>query len=70
LTTPVDRDGADGAPAAAPAATAGGKYVPPSKRGAEGRIGLGDTMPDRRRDDTAAIRSLCSSAIFILFLLF
>jgi len=56
LTTPVDRDGADGAPAAAPAATAGGKYVPPSKRGAEGRIGLGDTMPDRRRDDTAAIR--------------
>merc|ERR1711872_1084204 len=49
---------ANAAPAvAAPAATgAGGKYVPPSKRGVEGRPGLGDTMPDRRRDDTAAIR--------------
>ena len=56
LTTPVDRDGADGAPTAAPAAVAGGKYVPPSKRGSEGRIGVGDSMPDRRRDDTAAIR--------------
>jgi len=52
--------GAGGAAAAAPAAPAatgaGGKYVPPSKRGVEGRVGLGDTMPDRRRDDTAAIR--------------
>jgi len=49
---------ANAAPAvAAPAAIgAGGKYVPPSKRGVEGRPGLGDTMPDRRRDDTAAIR--------------
>ena len=56
LTTPVDRDGGDGAPVSTPAAVTGGKYVPPSMRGAEGRIGLGDSMPDRRRDDTAAIR--------------
>jgi translation initiation factor 3 subunit G len=61
--TEVGRDTGDDGPstaaAAAPAAggsTAGGKYVPPSKRGVEGRIGVGDSMPDRRRDDTAAIR--------------
>jgi len=58
--------GGEGADAAAPAAaaasgaTVGGKYVPPSRRGAEGASSagarLGDTMPDRRRDDTAAIR--------------
>jgi len=62
LTNPVDREGAEPSAAAAASAgaapagpsSAGGKYVPPSKRGAEGRIG--DTMPDRRRDDTAAIR--------------
>jgi len=37
---------------------AGGKYVPPSRRGmsdAQARI-TGDSMPDRRREDTAAIR--------------
>jgi len=36
----------------------GGKYVPPSRRGmseAQARI-TGDSMPDRRREDTAAIR--------------
>jgi len=59
LTNAVEREGQGAEPAAAavsaPAATsAGGKYVPPSRRGAEGRVG--DTMPDRRRDDTAAIR--------------
>jgi len=40
----------------AQASSAGGKYVPPSRRGMEGRPGLGDSMPDKRRDDTAAIR--------------
>ena len=62
-------DEADGGPeggaAASPAAAAagggggaGGKYVPPSRRGmsdAQARI-TGDSMPDRRREDTAAIR--------------
>jgi len=54
--------GASNAPAAAApgGSTAGGKYVPPSRRGggmsdAQARIS-GDTMPDRRREDTAAIR--------------
>lgn len=69
LTGPVDgpegtEGGAGGSSAApAPAAggtTQGGKYVPPSRRGggmsdAQARIS-GDTMPDRRREDTAAIR--------------
>eukprot|EP00088_Acartia_fossae_P049119 TRINITY_DN5387_c0_g1_i1.p1 TRINITY_DN5387_c0_g1~~TRINITY_DN5387_c0_g1_i1.p1 ORF type:complete len:289 (-),score=79.24 TRINITY_DN5387_c0_g1_i1:530-1396(-) len=55
----VEREPGAGAPptaaVAAPAPSqAGGKYVPPSKRGVEGRVG--DTMPDKRRDDTAAIR--------------
>lgn len=53
-----DAAGAPGQPAGAAAAGggggAGGKYVVPSKRGVEGRVG--DSMPDRRRDDTAAIR--------------
>ena len=46
---------------AAPAGGAtGGKYVPPSRRGgdnssAQARIS-GDSMPDKRREDTAAIR--------------
>lgn len=44
------------ASSSAPAPTVGGKYVPPSKRGMEGRVGLGDSMPDKKRDDTAAIR--------------
>jgi len=47
------------AAAAAGGTTVGGKYVPPSRRGAEASSAgarLGDTMPDRRRDDTAAIR--------------
>ena len=26
-------------------------------------------MPDRRRDDTAAIRSLCASAILFIFII-
>lgn len=46
-----------GGPGAGPGAPGqGGKYVPPSRRGAEGRIG--ESMPDRKgRDaDTAAIR--------------
>jgi len=53
----VEREGSEPAAAGAPApeaSSSGGKYVPPSKRGADGRIG--DSMPDRRRDDTAAIR--------------
>jgi translation initiation factor 3 subunit G len=69
LTGPVDE--ADAAPGAAPAAAApapggagggGSKYVPPSRRGAGGmsdaqaRVSGGDMMPDRRREDTAAIR--------------
>jgi len=60
--TEVGREPEDGPSTSAAAApvtsgsTAGGKYVPPSKRGVEGRIGVGDSMPDRRRDDTAAIR--------------
>jgi len=68
LTGPVDE--ADAAPGAAPAAAApapggaggGNKYVPPSRRGAGGmsdaqaRVSGGDMMPDRRREDTAAIR--------------
>jgi len=56
LSTVLERDGGEPAAAAAapaPAATAGGKYVPPSKRGVDR---VGDSMPDRRRDDTAAIR--------------
>merc|ERR1719350_933278 len=69
LTGPVEGEaGAEGAggAAAAPAAPAGGaggaggKYVPPSRRGgdnssAQSRIS-GDSMPDKRREDTAAIR--------------
>lgn len=68
LNGPVDGEpeagagGAANAPAAAApgGSTAGGKYVPPSRRGggmsdAQARIS-GDTMPDRRREDTAAIR--------------
>jgi len=56
LIGPVDEDGqGDGSAAAG----AGGKYVPPSRRGmsdAQARI-QGDSMPDRRqREDTAAIR--------------
>jgi len=47
---------AGAAAAAGAGSTAGGKYVPPSKRGMEGRVGLGDSMPDKRRDDTAAVR--------------
>ena len=42
--------------AAGTGTTAGGKYVPPSQPGMEGRVGLGDSMPDERRDATAAIR--------------
>jgi len=40
------------------AASTTGKYVPPSRRGADGapRPGMGSSMPDRRRDDTAAVR--------------
>ena len=66
LTGPVEGEGGpDGAgaataAAAAPAAGAGGKYVPPSRRGgdnssAQSRIS-GTSMPDKRREDTAAIR--------------
>jgi len=73
LTGPVDGEGGppgEGGPAAQPPAGgappaagggAGGKYVPPSRRGAGGmsdaqaRI-AGDTMPRDRREDTAAIR--------------
>jgi len=67
LTGPVDGSEPDGsaaaaapAPAAGGGATQGGKYVPPSRRGggmsdAQARIS-GDSMPDRRREDTAAIR--------------
>jgi len=73
LTGPVDGEpgaetggspGPAGTAAPAPAAggsTVGGKYVPPSRRGAGGmsdaqaRI-AGDTMPRDRREDTAAIR--------------
>jgi len=57
LTNVIDREAGEpaaAAPAPAPAAGGGGKYVPPSKRGVEGRIG--DSMPERRREDTAAIR--------------
>jgi len=48
--------GPGGAGAGPGAAGQGGKYVPPSRRGADGRIG--ESMPDRKgRDaDTAAIR--------------
>lgn len=73
LTGPVEGEGGAEAPAggsgAAPApapgagSTVGGKYVPPSRRGAGGatmsdaqaRIS-GDSMPRDRREDTAAIR--------------
>jgi len=68
LTGPVEGE-AEGAGTPAPVApsggsTAGGKYVPPSRRGgaagemssAQARISGGDSMPDRRREDTAAIR--------------
>merc|ERR1712013_175535 len=65
LTGPVEGEGgAEGAAAAAAPAGggggAGGKYVPPSRRGgdnssAQSRIS-GDSMPDKRREDTAAIR--------------
>eukprot|EP00092_Neocalanus_flemingeri_P004885 GFUD01005257.1.p1 GENE.GFUD01005257.1~~GFUD01005257.1.p1 ORF type:complete len:310 (-),score=87.79 GFUD01005257.1:128-1009(-) len=64
LTGPVEGEGgSEGAIATAPAGPAapggaGGKYVPPSKRGmsdAQARIS-GDSMPDRKREDTAAIR--------------
>jgi len=64
LTGPIEgegeKEGAGAAAAPAPAAGGpGGKYVPPSRRGEAGsalqRI-QGDTMPDRRREDTAAIR--------------
>jgi len=66
LTGPVDGSEPEASAAAAPApaagggATQGGKYVPPSRRGggmsdAQARIS-GDSMPDRRREDTAAIR--------------
>merc|ERR1712013_30719 len=57
LTGPVDEA------AAAPGGAGGGnKYVPPSRRGdggmsdAQARVSGGDMMPDRRREDTAAIR--------------
>eukprot|EP00092_Neocalanus_flemingeri_P050293 GFUD01058093.1.p1 GENE.GFUD01058093.1~~GFUD01058093.1.p1 ORF type:complete len:297 (-),score=92.37 GFUD01058093.1:109-999(-) len=67
LTGPAEGEGGpEGAGAATPAggaapggAGAGGKYVPPSRRGgmsdAQARIS-GDSMPDKRREDTAAIR--------------
>jgi len=69
LQGPLDGEGAEAGagatagPAAAAAvgggSTAGGKYVPPSRRGmsdAQARV-AGDSMPDRRqREDTAAIR--------------
>jgi len=68
LTGPVEGEGgpeggagAAAAPGPAPAGGgggAGGKYVPPSRRGmsdAQARIS-GDSMPDKRREDTAAIR--------------
>jgi len=66
LTGPVEGDGGpEASGAAAPAAPAGGsatggKYVPPSRRqgdtsSAQSRIS-GDSMPEKRREDTAAIR--------------
>jgi len=67
LTGPVEGEGgpeggagaaAAPGPAAAGGGGAGGKYVPPSRRGmsdAQARIS-GDSMPDKRREDTAAIR--------------
>jgi len=66
LTGPVEGEGGEGASAAAPAGPAapgaggaGGKYVPPSRRGgmsdAQARIS-GESMQDKRREDTAAIR--------------
>jgi len=66
LTGPVDGEGLEGSSAPAPAAPAssggggaGGKYVPPSRRGgmsdAQARIS-GESMQDKRREDTAAIR--------------
>jgi len=67
LTGPVDGEGGlEGSSAPAPAAPAssggggaGGKYVPPSRRGgmsdAQARIS-GESMQDKRREDTAAIR--------------
>ena len=68
LTGPVEGEGGPegaaaggAAAAAAPAAGAGGKYVPPSRRGgdnssAQSRISGDSMMPDKRREDTAAIR--------------
>jgi len=76
LTGPVEGEGAGAeggastpapatpAPAPAGGSTVGGKYVPPSRRGGEGRPGMsdaqariaGDSMPRDRREDTAAIR--------------
>merc|ERR1719242_1066195 len=55
LQGPLDGEAAE----AGGGSTAGGKYVPPSRRGmsdAQARV-AGDSMPDRRqREDTAAIR--------------
>merc|ERR1712106_328032 len=61
LTGPVEGEGGpDGAAAATPAAGAGGKYVAPSRRGGDNSSAQsrnsGDSMPDKRREDTAAIR--------------
>jgi len=68
LTGPVEGDEAPAAaaqPAPGGGAVQGSKYVPPSRRGAGGSAGMsdaqarvqgGDMMPDRRREDTAAIR--------------
>jgi len=59
LSGTENRENPEAAAPAAAANTVGGKYVPPSRRGAEGSSAgarLGDTMPERRRDDTAAVR--------------
>lgn len=61
----LDKENGGGPAEATPEASlalpqaAGGKYVPPSRRGPDGapaRPGMGSSMPDRRRDDTAAVR--------------
>lgn len=68
LTGPVDGEEAKEEPASEARSRLGdqsaptaGKYVPPSKRGgamsdAQSRVQGGDAMPDRRNQDTAALR--------------
>ena len=73
LSGTENRENPEAAAPAAAANTVGGKYVPPSRRGAEGSSAgarLGDTMPERRRDDTAAVRystPLLPSGIVLLY---